>query len=214
MNEIIYEVIRFYENAPQIPVLGLNLYLVIAAAVVLMWLLCYILKARALQRLSYDRWLSGGAWAWFPIGFWWVLGNIADDYGQKARGKQQHKRSWLLWLSVAISVVLVCIGLIWGSVLLEIPQLALFPAELYTMVLPSLWAVLAVLLVVRLVIGICALAGIYTSCDPDRSTGYLLFSLLLPITMPFILSACRSRNFGMPPERMAMAIPTTWKPHT
>ena len=219
MNELIYAAIDSWKNAPRITMLGfsVNSYLLIAAGVALVWLLCYILRSCALQRLSNDRLLSGGIWAWFPIGMWWVLGNIADDYARKARGKRRHKRIWLLWLSVVIALVAVMLAAILTVLALVAQQIlpeALLQPDNIRIIGQILAAALPVLWLVRLIFGIVSLLGVYTSCDPDRAVGYLILSLLLPVTLPFILFACRERDFGMPPAKMSIEIPNTWKPRT
>jgi len=198
------------KNAPLVPVFGIyiNLYLLIAAGVALWWLLCYILRSRALQRLSANRHLRGGVWAWFPVGIWWVLGNLADDYAQKARGKRQHKRTSMLWLSIS-RLVLGCAFAVcaFGIFFFAAPLVLSVAAQILVPVLGVLW-------LVRLIIGIFALRNIYTSCDPDRAVADLIVSIVLPVTIPFILFACRDRDFGMPPAKMHMEIPATWKPQT
>ena len=219
MNEMIYAAMDFWQNAPQVQVLGLSikLYLLIAGGVALVWLLCYILRSCALQRLSSERRLSGGIWAWFPIGMWWVLGNIADDYSQKARGKRRHKRRWLLWLSVAtvlIAAILAGIPVAYALAAQQILPAAVLAPTVITILGYTLVAALLVLWLVRLIFGIFALSAIYTSCDPDKAVANLIVSIVLPITIPFILFACRERDFGMPPAKMSIEIPNTWKPHS
>ena len=94
-----------------------------------------------------------------------------------------------------------------------LPEEILQP-EVIAIIGQSLAVALAALWLARLMIGIFALSAIYTSCDPDKAAANLAVSILLPVTIPFILFACRNRDFGMPPARMNMAIPNTWKSHT
>ena len=206
MEEIRSVIVQAWENAPWVPVLDLYIHLFVLIGIGLAAvcaLVFYILKSRALQQLAYDRWLGGSFWAWFPVGDGYVLGSIADDYAQKVWGKRHHQRHWLLWLSVCAA--LVAAGWVVCAVLRQLQV-----ADT-TMVLQILLLVLGALWLVRWILGTIALLAVYTSCDPDRATANIIVSIWLPVTAPFILFACRKRHFGMPPAKMSIEIPNTWK---
>ena len=56
------------------------------------------------------------------------------------------------------------------------------------------------------------LYDIYRSCDPGSAVVFLLLSIFLGITLPFLLFALRNKDLGMPPRRDQIPPQPTWTP--
>ena len=63
----------------------------------------------------------------------------------------------------------------------------------------SPWALTAVLLALLQWV---SLRDVYASSRPEKTFLYTLLSILVPVTVPFFLFACREKDGGMPPRRM------------
>ena len=55
-----------------------------------------------------------------------------------------------------------------------------------------------VMQIVAAVFRYIALYDLYQSCEPGNAVLYLLFSILLNVTLPFFVFACRDSDEGMP----------------
>lgn len=69
--------------------------------------ICCIVKAKALRRISKCNLLTMGWLAWLPCGKYWVLGNIADDFRAAEEGKKSIWRWVLLFVTFMRNVFLV-----------------------------------------------------------------------------------------------------------
>lgn len=193
----------------------LVLILGIFAGLAIFGLICYILESWAVHKLARDRQIRHGWLAWLPVGFEWVLGSIADQYHYVAKGRVHGRRKVLLGLAVAIlAVFLVQIGCyacyfawLYDLVALEYS----FVLQLYS-VAQVLQLAIAVLVLILTIHRYIALHDLYASCEPDGATAYLVISILLPVTEPFFVFSCRKKEYGMPPRKPVMSVPTTWQP--
>lgn len=73
----------------------------------------YVLQALGLQAIAKRRGIQNAWLAWLPIGNIWVMASIADDFKQKAQGKQRKLRYWVtagsavtMVLSVVVLVIM------------------------------------------------------------------------------------------------------------
>ena len=46
---------------------------------------------------------------------------------------------------------------------------------------------------------------LYASCDPEHKVLFTVLSILLPVTQPFFVFACRKKEYGMPPRKGSVA---------
>lgn len=173
------------------------LLIILAVAVV-----AYIFQSLALYTVAKRRMIKNPWLAWLPVGAEWILGSISDQYQYVAKGKIRNRRKILLGLTIASAAL---------SALYEIMN----TFQVFRVLGEGLsvgWGIMAVLMlliglgmigvgVTMAVFYYIALYDLYRSCDPSNSLLYLLLSIFLGVTMPFIMFACRKLDRGMPPRK-------------
>lgn len=187
----------------------------IVAGLMLFVLVMYILERWGLHKLAKDRQIRHGWLAWFPLGYDWIMGSIADHYHYVAKGHIRGRRKTLLGLYLAIFVlVLVQIGcyVFYAAYMLNWFAIDFLVATQLYLVAELIRLAIAVLSLILMIHRYIALHDLYASCEPDGATAYLVISILLPVTEPFFVFSCRKKEYGMPPRKPVMSVPTTWQP--
>ena len=172
----------------------------------------YVLQALGLYTLAQRRGIRKSWMAWVPVLNLWTLGSLSDQYRYVVRRQFRSRRKWLLGLSAA-GCVLGLIGsvLYTGSVfsmLFRLPTVETVRDLMYMLqtqpVLMTAAGISCVACGLNLVLAflrwVC-LHDVYASCLPEKKALYTLLSVLLPVTVPFLLFACRGKDGGMPPRR-------------
>ena len=170
----------------------------------------YVFSSLALYTIAKRRGLNNPWLSWIPVANVWILGSIADQYRYVARGEVRSKRKVLLTLkiiSAALTAVMVvlCIGAVAGA----IGGVVMGRNEdlILRSVMGSLVSVVGLALplvgvtIAAAIIRYMALYDLYSSCDPDNKTLFLVLSILFGITVPVFLFLCRNKDYGMPPRR-------------
>lgn len=170
----------------------------------LLWLLmmafsvvCYVLQSLGMYSIAKRRGIRKPWLSWIPVANMWTLGSISDQYQYVVKGKIRSRRKVLLGLTI---------GMFACFCLVEICALVLSFAGSEG---SALGAVLMVLIafaylavaVVSVVFQFIALYDLYASCDPGNAVLYLVLSILLNVTLPFFVFACRKKDLGMPPRK-------------
>ena len=172
----------------------------------------YVLSSLALYTIAKRRGLNHAWLSWIPVANVWILGSIADQYRYVARGEVRSKRKVLLTLkiiSAALTAVMVvlCIGTVIGAIGGAVAgrnedmimRGMMGPlAGVFGLALPLVGVTIA-----AAVIRYMALYDLYSSCDPDNKTVFVVLSILFGITVPVFLFLCRNKDYGMPPRREA-----------
>lgn len=188
--------------------LGILMGILSSMPVFTFWLASYVLMALGLYTLAKRRGITSPWLAWLPIADSWILGSLSDQYRYVVRGQIRSKRKVLLTLNI-LRVVLraTIIGLI-ASIGASVIFGADFnnPIVVQHLMRPSIGLlVLAALLVLtKIIVTIfyfMAMYDVYTSCDPENSVLYLVFSILFRVTRPFFVFFNRNKDGGMPPRR-------------
>ena len=170
----------------------------------------YVFSALALYTIAKRRGLSNPWLSWIPVANVWILGSIADQYRYVARGEVRSKRKVLLTLkiiSAALTAVMVvlCIGTVIGAIGGAVA------GRNEDMIMRGMMGPLAGVIglplpqvgvpIAAAVIRYMALYDLYSSCDPDNKTVFVVLSILFGITVPVFLFLCRNKDYGMPPRR-------------
>lgn len=172
----------------------------------------YILQALGLYTLAQRRGIKHPWMAWLPVTNMWILGSIADQYRYVAHGQIRNRRKVLLGLLIAIMVlwlVFFCVYIgLFVNMAVQIPQFQyMAEAQIMRYLGTSMLWLLVVLLLCWIVAVIAAvfqyicLYDLYASCCPDHKVLFLVLSILVNVTMPFFVFACRKKDGGMPPRR-------------
>lgn len=166
----------------------LGAVLVILAIVLVFALVSYVLQSVAMYTIAKRRGIKNPGLAWVPVANYWVLGCISDQYKYVTRGKVQNRRKVMLGLQIA-AVVLSIVG---TSVEAFVPN----ASSIFTLANYGVS-------IVSLVFWYMALYDLYCSCNPDNGVLYLVLSIIIGVTQPFFMLACRNKDKGMPPRKSA-----------
>ena len=179
-------------------------------------ILSYVLQSLALYNIAKRRMIANPWLAWVPYGSNWILGSISDQYQYVAKGKIRNRRKILLGLTIATGasgMIYEIVGLFAGvSAALDTTGYGAIGWALGMLIFALVMLVVSIVMTVYYYV---ALYDLYTSCDPDNNLTYLLLSIFLGITLPFLLFACRKHDKGMPPRKTQVeALPQQAAPQT
>lgn len=174
-------------------------------------ILSYVLQSLGMYTIAKRRCIRNPWLAWLPVGNMWILGSISDQYQYVAKGKIKNKRKVLLGSMIAIYALMIPIYLTYFAMMIQ----GIIGADSLdgNYVLPYLGligTVSVVLLVIALIGGVIqyiALYDLYVSCDSNNAVAYLLLSIFINVTLPFLVFACRKKDLGMPPRKEDVAAP-------
>ncbi len=195
-------------------------YLVIGFFTLAFSVLSYILQSLGMYTIAKRRGIHHPWLAWIPVGSGWMLGSISDQYQYVAKGRVKNKRKALLILEI---LTLVLSGAYCGSLFAMFARIVVesgtavseeqIAAQLLGMVGSiGLMALLMLALAISMaVVRYFALYDLYNSCNPSNSVMYLVLSIFINVTLPFLVFSCRKMDKGMPP-RQSPADPPTQPP--
>ena len=178
------------------------LLLIVGFFVVSFGILSYVLQSIGMYSIAKRRTIRHSWLAWLPIGNMWLLGSISDQYQYVAKGKVRSRRKVLLGLSIAINALSIPSGLSYIAMLITGFAENAVGGFAVSAVFGSLFSLaLSVVTIIAMVFQYMATYDLYVSCDPGNATLYLVLSIIFPVTMPFLIFACRGKDLGMPPRR-------------
>ena len=178
----------------------------------------YILQSLGMYTIANRRSIKHPWMAWLPVTNMWILGSIADQYQYVAKGQVRNRRKALLGLNIAmialyIVMMVICVGMFVNTIF-SIPEIEYMPdSEVLGLVLTPLLSILGIALVLEIVAIIAivfhyiCLHNLFASCNPEHKTLFTVLSILLSVTIPFFVFACRKKDLGMPPRRNAAPAP-------
>lgn len=147
--------------------------------------------------------------AWLPYGNLWILGSIADQYQYVSLGQVKSSRKVLLGLEIAKGVLGLGMIVLYVKMLVDILINAGGNVELlneesmiaillgFVVMILAAWVLSIILIVFRYI----ALYHLFGSCRPNCQVAFILLSILLSFTEPFLVFACRKKDGGMPPRK-------------
>ena len=169
-------------------------------------LLFYIFRSLGLYAIAKRRQINKPWLAWIPVGNQWILGSISDQYQYVAKGKNKSKRKIMLALSVILyalyalfvaAYVFLIISLVKAAGTEEFTTQMIGPmVTIATLALPMCGIAIAMM-----VFRYMATYDLYSSCNPQNSTLFLVLSIIFSVTEPFFVFACRNMEAGMPPRK-------------
>lgn len=174
-------------------VLGILLVALVIAAVF------YVLQAVGLYSIAKRRGLSNAWLAWIPIGNYWILGSISDQYQYVVKGKIRNKRKILLILELCIIAVGMIMGLVSTVLLLTADGSDAVMVSTTVNLIQSLLTF--GISITAAVFWYMALYDLYSSCCPESNVLFLVLSIVFSFLLPFFLFFNRKRDDGMPPRR-------------
>lgn len=168
----------------------------------------YILEGKALSAIARRRGLEKPWLAWVPVGKFWLLGAISDQYRYVAHGQIRNRRKLLLWTDivfVALTTVFTAGVEIWAvsTVMTMVSQGSDDVMAVYFGGIAVIYLLLFAYIGIAAVISVfqyMAYYDLFRSCDPGKSLVYLLVSIFTTYPLPFFVYSCRDKDLGMPPR--------------
>ena len=188
----------------------LVIYLLVMLFSSVFGIVSYVLTSLGLYTIADRRGIKYPWMAWLPVVNVWILGCISDQYQQVAKGKKKSKRKALLALQIVMYVlmfVLIIAAIFmmiqsgsYGEVLTD-SEVAGMMGPVVMMAL-SYFGIFGVAIAYTIVYYF-ALYDLYVSCKPDSGVLYIVLTIVLSVTMPFLIFSCRKKDLGMQPPQPA-----------
>lgn len=189
----------------------LGILMLMQGALYAYMVVAYILEGKTLSAIARRRGIEKPWLAWVPVGNWWMLGAISDQYRYVVHGQVRNRRKLLLCLGAvfgAATALLLTVVEVWGlcTVFSAIGQ------NEETILSVCIGGVALIYLLVFAYVGVAAVISVFQymayydlfrSCDPGKSLMYLLVGIFASYPLPFFLYSCRDKDLGMPPRRDA-----------
>lgn len=173
----------------------LGIMLVILGIVLVCCLVGWILGSVGLYKVARRRGIRHAWMAWIPIGCYWVLGSVSDQYQHLVRHKITSRRKILLGLNlVAIVAGIAYVVCTVAAELMLIEENAVGRMMLAMIIPYLLFLGVAITLAVFYHI---SNFDFYRSCKPDSAVVFLVLGILLPVCQPFFYFSCRKKDLGM-----------------
>ena len=157
----------------------------------------YIFHSLGLYTLAKRRGIPNPGLAWVPVGNAWILGSLADQYMGYAERRETAYRKILLGLSIAAYGIGLLAGGLGG---VRLPYLLSYSSRFQAFNMGGFIGIYLILWVVGVVFAVfryIALYRLFKSCQPNNATLFLILSILISVTQPFILFAIRNKDDGM-----------------
>lgn len=181
----------------------------IYAVVIIYAIVAYIMGSLGNYTIAQRRGIKHPWLAWIPFGNLWILGSIADQYQFVSMGQVKSRRKVLVGLQIANTVVALAIFGMYIKLIVDIMITAggnidlVDPVNGGITILVILLLCLAVwvLSIILAVFRYISLYNLFASCLPGCKVAFILLSIFLCVTEPFLVFACRNKDLGMPPKK-------------
>lgn len=186
----------------------MGFYMLFGAVYSIFGVVSYVLSSLGMYTIANRRGISHAWMAWVPVLNYWTLGSISDQYQQVTKGKTTKRRVTMIVLQIVMFVLVVAImvaaiGTVVQSLMLMdgmTDEAAMdLMGNMGFLVLAYL-ALLGVSITVLVFYYIC-LYDLYSSCNPQNGVLFLILSIFISVTTPFLIFACRNKDLGMQPKQ-------------
>lgn len=161
----------------------------------------YILSSLSLQKIAKRRQISKPWLAWIPVGNYWIVGSIADEY-ESHFGINKKWRVRLLSLNIiffAVFLLFYVSFFVWMIVTIinfrDIGMSGVFAPIIAFFVVMVLMEGIAILMTVFYYM---ALYKVYRSTAPEKSVMYLMLSIFVTYASTICLFLCRDKGYSIP----------------
>lgn len=163
----------------------------------------YVMISLSLYKLAQRRLINNPWLSWIPIGSDWIMGCLADEYNARNNLKSNWRVALLtlMLLFVGIYMVSYIVLMIWCFVM--IIQSSAYPytepdIAQFLVVFFSAYSGLLLSFVFAYATSICrsiSILKIFESTVPEKSTKYLLLSILVPLACAICLMKCKNKGY-------------------
>ncbi len=168
----------------------IGIYLIFLLVMLAIYVVEYIFMAIGLSGVAKNLGIRNAWLAWIPFTSVWVLGRASDEAHERNTAVKGNCTKWLMiMMGSTLAVALV-------SIVLSV--FSAFPLDEELLLLVALLQL--VVSIVNLVIAIpyavvtyVCYYRIYKLCYPNQAVLFLLLSIFVSVTAPFLLFACRNK---------------------
>lgn len=179
-------------------------YFVILAIALTFGIVSYVLRSISLFKIGKRRGVRLYGLAWVPVASSWVSGSIADIHDRKL-GRDYKWRHFLLWSSVIVFVCAVAVISIYADLIVKMIAIAdyLTEAQMDNMAIKYVSRLIPFAIVASLISAVTTvfmyicMYKFFESCRPRFTMLYLILSIIIPVTHPFFVFACRNWDDGV-----------------
>lgn len=183
--------------------------LCIYAVIIIYAIVAYIMGSLGHYTIAQRRGIKHPWLAWIPFGNLWILGSIADQYQFVSMGQVKSRRKVLVGLQIANTAVALAILGMYVKLIVDVLITAGGKVELIdpvgmsvtVLVILLLSLAICVLSIILTVFRYISLYNLFASCWPGCKVAFILLSIFLSVTEPFLVFACRNKDLGMPPKK-------------
>lgn len=188
----------------------LGIIAVLAIIVAVFSLVMYVFQSVGLYTIAKKRGIRHAWLSWLPVGNYWMVGCIADQYRYVAKGEVKNRRKILLGLSIGGIVLSVLDSLLSSTgvealveqVMYSGPQAAEGIAAGTSIAGSMIISLLAsVVSIVTVVFWYISLYDLYSSCNPKNDTVFLVLGIIFGFLNSIFIFVCRNKDLGMPPRK-------------
>ena len=228
MNSDIFELGAQGLSETQMLLLFAGIFLIMALITMALGIACYVLQSIGLHTLAKRRGIKRPWLAWIPFGDYWIIGSISDDVRLWNKSVLSYRRIVLTALmagSMIFSLVQSwpAFQMIWamaGADTMDSGELAaeleyyLARIESYETGIGGLLSLAAsIASIVATVLYYMCLYDLFASCRPQQKVMFLVLGILINVTLPFFIFACRNHDEGMQNRKEQLPAPTAdWDP--
>ena len=204
---------KYYDVYSSVGMIVLMIYLLMLALLVVE----YVFTGLSLYQIGKRRGLRNYGLAWVPLGNTWMITAIGDQYEGIRTGRKQSLRWWTLGLLAGTLVLAVVVTVAAGFFVVDsfTYRDELSPEQIMRIGGSGLTMMFAMLLMIPATIAgsvltYISLYRLYRSTRPEYAVVFLVLSIVIPVTMPFFLFACR--KYDAPIEMEVRPVPPQYLP--
>ena len=196
-------------NTGSIALVVMVVYCAFICIVMIAGLVSYIFTSLSYYTIAQRRQIKNPWLAWIPVGNYWIIGSIADDY-DKRNGLNRNWRKVLLTLTLVIYATLIAFYIIMMVSVISMAMSTDFsnftgapPVEFIALIIGMYIAFFAILIPAA-ALGACTyvcMYKIFESTVPEKSLKYFLLSILVPFASVVCLWRCRNQGYSNLPEQ-------------
>ena len=228
MNSDIFELGAQGLSETQLLLLFAGIILIVGLITLGLAIACYVLQSIGLHTLAKRRGIKHPWLAWIPFGDYWIIGSISDDVRLWNKSVLSYRRIILTALmagSMIFSLVQSwpAFQMIWALQDAEYmdPNELAVEMEYYLTWIESyetgfgglLSMAASIASIVATVLYYMCLYDLFASCRPQQKAMFLVLGILINVTIPFFIFACRNHDDGMQNKENQLPAPTAdWDP--
>ena len=157
----------------------------------------YVLWSRALYIIAKRRGINSPGYSWIPVGWDWILGNIADDFDAKNESDKKIGITMFTLSATSVAVFFFSVMLVY-AIALKL-RYALFIREV-SFVFSSLVFLLVLITflisIAKMAFKVICIYKLFESTVPEKTVKYMMIYFMIPFAGTICLYKCRNSEYS------------------